>query len=64
MIIIVVEDGESGNRLNEAELILSHFGFAKIRSYLEGLKKWEDIGGNLRYPKFVTFEVMIFYTII
>ncbi len=52
--VVVADDVASGT---EVQKFLQDFGFTNVRLYLDGIKKWEEIGGSVEYPKGISFEV-------
>jgi hypothetical protein len=47
-VVVVADDVASGT---EVQKFLQDFGFTNVRLYLDGIKKWEEIGGSVEYPK-------------
>ncbi len=52
--VVVADDVASGT---EVQKFLQDFGFTNVRLYLDGIKKWEEIGGSVEFPKGISFEV-------
>ena len=49
-------------RAKEAESILKSFGHFNVQCYLAGMKEWDQVGGLIKYPKFVSFAVSLVST--
>ena len=56
---VVVYVADDPTRAKEAEAILKHFGHANVLCYLAGMDEWEKVGGLIKYPKFVTYDVSL-----
>ena len=56
---VVVYVADDAARAKEAEAILKHFGHANVLCYLAGMEEWEKVGGLIKYPKFVTYDVSL-----
>jgi hypothetical protein len=44
-------------RADEAEVILRGLGYSNFERYLDGMEKWAEVGGQIDFPKGITFEV-------
>ncbi len=54
---LVVYVADDPARAKEAESILKFMGYANVQCYLAGMREWDQVGGLIKYPKFVTFAV-------
>jgi hypothetical protein len=54
---LVVYVADDPVRAKEAESILKFMGYANVQCYLAGMRDWEQVGGLIKYPKFVNFAV-------
>ena len=54
LIVSVVNDEEGSVLVEE---ILLELGYSNIRTYVEGMAKWTEIGGPVEFPKEISFGV-------
>ena len=54
MIVVVADDVD---RADEAEVILRGLGYTNFERYLDGMEKWREVGGQIDFPKGITFQV-------
>lgn len=57
ILTVYVVDG--AEMLEKAENVLKKRGRKNLRGYLEGVKKWSEVGGLVEFPRIIKFQALV-----